>query len=66
MELNCKLVKKTFTADDGSARDYFVLQFKLIDGSTLDVSLKGDKAKLLVLSANLDKEKEPKMPELDW
>lgn len=66
MDLNCKLVKKTFKTDEGLSRDYFVLQFDLIDGSTLDVSLKGDKAKLLVLSANLDKDKETKMPELEW
>ena len=53
MELKCKLVKKTFKADDGSSRDYYVLEFILVDGSTLDITLKSDKAKILLMSNNL-------------
>ena len=50
-----ELIKKAFIADDGSKKDYFVLVSKLADGSDLEVSLKGDKAKLLIMSYNLSK-----------
>lgn len=53
MKLNCELCKKTFTANDGQVREYYVLVFKLADGSTLEQSVKGDKAKLLIMSYNL-------------
>lgn len=50
MELNCKLIEKTFTDADGQSHAYYVLSFKLIDDSNLDIPIKGDKAKLLKLS----------------
>lgn len=55
MSLNCKLVKKSFVTNEGDSRDYYVIVFDLIDGSTLEVSLKGDKAKLLLMSSALGK-----------
>lgn len=57
MNFDCKLVKKAFTTQEGREQDYFVIQFVLADGSTLDVPIKSDKAKLLVMSYNLSKNK---------
>ena len=50
MNLNCKLVKKTFTAENGEAREYYVLEFSIADNETLDITIKKDKAQLLLLS----------------
>lgn len=50
MELNCKLIEKTFTDKEGVSRNYNALEFTLSDGSTLEVTLKSDKARLLKLS----------------
>lgn len=57
MTFTCKLVKKAFTTKEGVSQDYYVFQFDLADGSTLDVPLKSDKAKLLIMSYNLSKNK---------
>lgn len=54
MDLNCKLIEKTFKSDDGSSHSYSVLVFKLADNSELEVTIKGDKAKLLRLSNNVN------------
>ena len=53
MNLTMKLVKKNFTADNGNKLDYYVLEYPLADGSVLDVPVKGDKAKILILSVNI-------------
>lgn len=50
MELNCKLIEKSFTDADGKNHAYYALSFELSDGSTLEVAIKGDKARLLKLS----------------
>ena len=65
MELKCKLIEKSFKDDEGKSHVYYVLSFDLADGSNLEVSIKGDKAKLLKLSNNIDKD-ELKMPSLNW
>lgn len=57
MNFDCKLVKKAFTTKEGISQDYYVFEFLLADGSTLDVPLKSDKAKLLIMSYNLTKNK---------
>lgn len=62
MELKCKLVEKTFKDAEGQTHAYSVLAFDLIDGSTLEISVKGDKAKLLKLSNNIN----DKMPDKDF
>lgn len=54
MELNCKLVKKTFTAENGEVRDYYVLVFSIADNETLEITIKKDKAKLLLLSQKVN------------
>lgn len=61
MELKCKLIEKTFKDADGQSHAYYVLSFKLADGSDLDISIKGDKAMLLKLSNSLSE----KSPETD-
>ena len=53
MELNCKLIEKSFIDADGKSHAYYVLSFNLADGSTMEIPVKGDKAKLLRLSNNL-------------
>lgn len=63
MDLECKLVEKAFTDDTGSSRKYYVLEFNLADGSTLEVTIKSDKAKLLRLSHDISSKK---MPDVDW
>ena len=50
MDLKCKLVKKTFTTKDGEVREYYVLEFSISDTDTLDITIKKDKAQLLLLS----------------
>lgn len=62
MKLECKLVEKTFKDNDGINHSYYVLSFELADGSNLEISVKGDKAKLLKLSNNLN----DKMPDDFW
>lgn len=54
MELICKLIEKTFTDKDGIAHPYQVLSFELFDGSKVEIPIKKDKAKLLILSTALD------------
>lgn len=50
MDLKCKLVKKTFTAENGEVREYYVLEFSIADNDTLEITIKKDKAQLLLLS----------------
>ena len=54
MKLECKLIEKSFTdKNTGDNRTYHALQFSLYDGSTLDLPIKGDKARLLQLSERI-------------
>ena len=62
MELQCKLIEKSFKDAEGLNHAYYVLSFELADGSNLEISVKGDKAKLLKLSNNLN----DKMPDNDF
>lgn len=54
MDLKCKLLEKTFKDDQGLNHSYYVLSFDLADDSTLEITIKGDKAKLLKLSNNVN------------
>lgn len=63
MDLKCKLIEKTFNTEEGKSLTYYALSFDLADGSTLEVSVKGDKAKLLKLSNNLNHND---MPDVDF
>ena len=53
MELKCKLIEKTFKDDDDKIHSYYVLAFKLSDGSDLEITVKSDKARLLKLSEKI-------------
>lgn len=55
MTLECKLIEKSFKDAEGQSHAYYVLSFELADGSDLEISVKGDKAKLLKLSNNVNK-----------
>lgn len=57
MNLTMKLEKRNFTTEDGQKRDYYVLSHPLADGSNLEISVKGDKARLLILSAQISQVK---------
>ena len=50
MDYKCKLVKKTFTTKEGEVREYYVLQFDILGSEKLEITIKSDKAKLLLLS----------------
>ena len=53
MDLNCKLVKKTFTTQNGELREYYVLEFTIANNETLEITIKKDKAQLLLLSQKI-------------
>lgn len=57
MNFDCKLVKKAFTTKEGNSQEYYVIEIPLADGSTCDITIKSDKAKLLIMSYNLNKNK---------
>ena len=66
MNLDCKLFEKTFNTPEGEPRKYYVLEFKLADGSPLEVTLKGDKAKLLIMSHNFISKKSQELPDIPF
>lgn len=53
MEIVGKLLKKTFVTDKGEALDYYVVQFPLNDEESIEVKIKSDKAKLLIMAEQL-------------
>lgn len=57
MNLTMKLEKRNFTTEDGQKRDYYVLSHPIADGSNLEISVKADKARLLILSAQISQAK---------
>lgn len=56
MNVELKLLEKTFTTEDGKNLPYYTLSYDLVDGSTLEVPIKGDKAKLLLLSLKVSQQ----------
>lgn len=59
MDLSCKLIKKTFTADNGQVRQYHVLQFPIADDETIEIPIKKDKANLIRLSSKINFPEKP-------
>ena len=56
MNLDCKLFKKTFTAkDSGEFKEYYVLQFPLYNDEKLEIPIKSDKAKMLIMANAIEK-----------
>lgn len=58
MKVEFELKKKKFTNSDGREIEYFVLVRELIDGSQLELPIKGDKSKLLLMSLAVEKNKQ--------
>lgn len=50
MEITGKLCKKEFTTENGEVREYYVISIALYGNETIEISLKGDKAKLILMS----------------
>lgn len=50
MKVEFELQEKKFTTEDGREIKYYVLIRKLIDNTTLEIPVKGDKSKLLLMS----------------
>ena len=59
MKVEFELIEKSFTPENGNSIKYYVLQRKLVDGNFLEFTIKGDKAKLLLLSLAVEKNKKP-------
>lgn len=57
MDINFELKGKTFKKDDGSEIKYYVLCRTLIDNSILEIPIKSEKARLLIMSYNLENKK---------
>lgn len=50
MKVEFTVAEKIFTSDKGEAIKYYVLSRKLVNGEVFELPIKGDKAKLLLLS----------------
>lgn len=50
MKVEFELVEKKFTREDGTEIKYYVLRRALVDNTTLEIPVKGDKSKLLLMS----------------
>lgn len=50
MKIEFELVEKKFTREDGKEIKYYALKRTLVDNTTLEIPVKGDKSKLLLMS----------------
>lgn len=50
MKVEFELLEKKFTNDQGKEVKYYVLTRKLIDNTNIEIPVKGDKSKLLLMS----------------
>ena len=57
MKIEMELDKKNFTTETGETREYYVLKKRLVDNTILEIPVKSDKAKLLVLSLSIEQQK---------
>ena len=57
MKVEFELKEKLFTNNEGKEVKYYVLIRRLIDGTTLEVPVKGDKSKLLLMSLAVENRK---------
>lgn len=55
MKIEFDMVEKKFKTDDDREIKYYVLVRKLVDGSLLEIPIKGDKSKLLLMSLAIEK-----------
>lgn len=54
MKVEFELQEKKFTTEDGREIKYYVLLRKLVDGSIIEIPVKGDKSKLLLMSLRVE------------
>ena len=50
MKVGFELLEKKFITEDNKEIKYYVLQRRLIDNTILEIPVKGDKSKLLLMS----------------
>ena len=50
MKVEFELSEKKFTTEDKREIKYYVLKRTLVDNTTLEIPVKGDKSKLLIMS----------------
>ena len=55
MKVEFELLEKKFTTEDGREIKYYVLTRTLVDNTTLEIPIKGDKSKLLIMSLVVEK-----------
>ena len=58
MKVEFELSEKKFTTEDGREIKYYVLTRTLVDKTTLEIPIKGDKSKLLIMSLVVEKNRE--------
>lgn len=58
MKVEFELLEKKFNTEDGREIKYYVLQRTLVDNTTLEIPIKGDKSKLLIMSLVVEKNRE--------
>lgn len=57
MNVTFTIQEKSFKNDKGETLKYYVLSRNLFDGSVLEIPVKGDKIKLLLLSLSVENRK---------
>ena len=56
MKVEFEIKQKVFTSPEGKEVKYYVLVKRLVDGTELEIAVKGDKAKLLLMSLAVEKQ----------
>lgn len=54
MKIEFELQEKKFTNNDGKEVKYYILKRTLVDNTTLEIPVKGDKSKLLLMSLSVE------------
>ena len=55
MKVEFELLEKKFTTEDGREIKYYVLARKLVDNTIIEIPVKGEKSKLLLMSLAVEK-----------
>lgn len=57
MKVEFELLEKKFTTEDGREIKYYTLNKTLVDNTILEIPIKGDKSKLLLMSLAVERSK---------
>lgn len=57
MKVEFELLEKKFNTEDSREVKYYVLARKLVDGTIIEIPVKGDKSKLLLMSLRVENNK---------